>query len=332
MTKRELAAQFIEKSRFGSIGRRFQTWSGVLTLNWHRIGDGAESCYDRSLWSATPQAFEDQIRSLKQHFDVIGLHDLQGVLQKASGRFVMITFDDGYRDNYEWAFPILKAHGVSATFFVTTGFIDRPRMPWWDEAAWMVRRSRRRFIPGGHWLPEPVAFDEPHRDRAVRRLLDCYKTLPGNKTAEYLDFLAEATGSGRCPSDDYADAWMTWDMLREMRDHGMCIGGHTVNHPVLSRLDPADQEAEIVGCGRRLREELGEPMRYFSYPVGTFDSFNFDTRRAMRRCGVTFAFSYYGGHCRFEAWNPLNIPRTPIEAYFSSSLFRSIVTFPQLFS
>lgn len=330
--KRELAARFFEKSWFGLIGRRFQTWSGVLALNWHRIGDGADSAYDRSLWSATPEAFEEQVRSLKKHFDVISLHDLQAVLQKATGRYVLITFDDGYRDNYANAFPILKAHGVSAVFFVSTGYLDRPRAPWWDEIAWMVRRSPKRLLSAGPWFSAPVIFDEPHREQAVGRLLRYYKSLPGHKTADYLNYLAEATGSGRCPADDFADAWLTWDMVREMRDHGMVIGGHTVNHPILARLSRAEQEAEVAACAERLREELGEPMRYFSYPVGTADSFNYDTRCVMLDCGVQFAFSFYGGYCRFEGWNPLNMPRASVETHFSKSLFRSIVTFPQLFS
>ncbi len=68
---------------------------------------------------------------------------LPRVLAAKRGRYGMITFDDGYRDNHATALPILKREGVTATFFVATGFIDAPRLPWWDEIAWMVRTSRQ---------------------------------------------------------------------------------------------------------------------------------------------------------------------------------------------
>jgi peptidoglycan/xylan/chitin deacetylase (PgdA/CDA1 family)/CelD/BcsL family acetyltransferase involved in cellulose biosynthesis len=331
VSKQEWAARLIEASRVGPLGRRLRAWSGVLALNWHRIGHGAGSTFDRGLWSATPEGFADQVAVLKRHFDVIGPDDLPDVLGQGAGRYVLLTFDDGYRDNYTHAFPVLKAHGVRAAFFVATGFLDRPRPPWWDEIAWMVRLSPRRSLPAGPRFATPVVFDEPHREQAIDFLLRCYKALPGTKTAGFLDYLAEATGAGRCPAGLFADAWLTWDMVRELRAAGMTVGGHTVNHPLLARLTRAEQEAEVAECGRRLHEELGEPMDYFSYPVGSRDAFNFDSRRALLEQGVRFAFSFYGGYCRFDAWDPLNLPRTAVEAYFSPALFRSMVTFPHIF-
>jgi peptidoglycan/xylan/chitin deacetylase (PgdA/CDA1 family) len=115
---------------------------------------------------------------------------------------VIITFDDGYRDNYSEAFQILKAHGASATFFVTTGFVDHPRLSWWDEIAWMVRNSRRHSVSAGRWLQSAVVFDEPQRERAIHALLTSYKSLPGERTEHFLEFLAEASGSGRYHGDE----------------------------------------------------------------------------------------------------------------------------------
>jgi len=82
----------------------------------------------------------------------------------------------------------------------------------------------------------------------------------------------------------------------------------------------------------RIAQELGEPMRYFSYPVGYPAAFDKESQHCLVRAGVHYAFSYYGGYCRFEAYDPLNLPRTPVETYFSPSLFQSIVSFPQFFA
>ena len=185
---------------------------------------------------------------LKAHFDVAALDDLPDILARRAGRCVLITFDDGYRDNYTAAFPILRRHRVSATFFVTTGFIDEPRLPWWDEIAWAVRTSRHTSVELPGWLPSPAVFDEPDREGAVRTLLRAYKAMPTASTGDYLRAIREATGTAQCDPRTADDLWMTWDMLREMRAAGMAIGGHTVNHPILSRMPRENQREEIAGC------------------------------------------------------------------------------------
>jgi peptidoglycan/xylan/chitin deacetylase (PgdA/CDA1 family) len=331
-SKRELLARFVENPPFGFLSRRLRLWRGILTLNWHRIGHGADSAFDRSLWSATPDAFEAQVRTLKQDFDIIRPNDLADVFTHGNGRYVLLTFDDGYRDNYEQAFPILKAHGVPATFFISTGFLDHPRLAWWDEVAWMVRQCKTRRLPVSGWLDRPLSWNAGDCEPAIEALLRRYKMLPGCQTESYLNYLALATGSGRFPSKAFENYWMTWDMVRALQRGGMAIGGHTVSHPVLARLPREHQAREIRECGMRIAEELGEPMAYFSYPVGAPTAFDKETQNCMVREGVQFAFSYYGGYCRFDGWDPLNIPRTPVETYFSPSRFRSIVTLPQLFA
>src|SRR5262249_45624183 len=153
-------------------------WSGVLVLTYHRIGVGRTSPFDRGLWSADADAFADQIRFCKSHLDIITPKDLPQVISSRKGRYALITFDDGYRDNYQIAFPILKAENVPATFFVASGFLDAPRLAWWDEIAWMIRASRRQSVALKHWLRVPVHFDEPDREQAVRALLRAYKAAP----------------------------------------------------------------------------------------------------------------------------------------------------------
>src|SRR5439155_21803986 len=135
-----------------------------------------------------------------------------------------------------------------------------------------------------------------------------YKQLPGEEAGDYLDQLAEATGSGRCPAGEAVDEWMTWDMVREMRDGGMTIGGHTVTHPVLARLPRERQNQEIAGCATRLAEELGQPMRAFSYPNGTSWSFDGHTLAALEAGGVELAVSLYRRIPNPGGFHPLDLP------------------------
>jgi peptidoglycan/xylan/chitin deacetylase (PgdA/CDA1 family) len=288
--------------------------------------------FDRELWSTTPENFEGHVRLLQRHADVIGPDDLADARRMRRGRYALITFDDGYRDNYETAFPILRSLGAPALFLVTTGFIDRPRLSWWDEIAWMVRSSRRGGIESSKWLGGAVAFDEPDRQGAIETVLDVYKSLPGERTDAYVEFLAEATGSGRCAAGEAARTWMTWDMLREMRRCGMSVGGHTVNHPIMTRLPRAGQREEIAGCARRIRAELGQPMRWLSYPRGKVGSFDADTRACMKAEGVEIGFSAYGGLNRFDGWDAHDVRRTGVEMNRSPRWLKMALTLPQIFA
>jgi peptidoglycan/xylan/chitin deacetylase (PgdA/CDA1 family) len=302
----------------------------VLGLNYHRIGDGRSSVFDRGLWSATAEDFDRQLRYLKENFDVIAPRDVSYVVRLKRGRHVIVTFDDGYADNYTDAFPILKSHRLQATFFIATGYIDEPRLPWWDQIAWMVRTSKRSSVTVPDFYPTEIAYDDPDRERAVRALLKTYKKLPADRTSAFLDAIGTATGTGRPGPEtlDVRSLWMTWDMLREMRSAGMTIGGHTVQHPILARMTRDQQSKEIAGCNKRITEELGVPMRAFAYPVGSRDAFNDDTRACLREAGVHTAFSYYGGIRGLRHWDDYDIQRIAIEQDMNFDEFRASVMFP----
>lgn len=332
--KKAIAARWLSRSGVLPLLAKMLPWSGVFVLNYHRIGDGHASLFDQGLWSADADAFAEQIRFLKSELDIISPADLPSVLGKRRGRYGMLTFDDGYRDNHDIAFPILKSERVPATFFVATGFIDNPVVPWWDEIAWMVRSSTCDSIAIPEWLngSPTLAFDSPDRELGVRTLLRAYKAMPGDRTNAFLEAIARATGSGRCDVDSGRRMWMSWDMLRSMQTAGMTIGGHTVNHPILARASADAQRAEIFGCGERLANELGYPMRYFSYPVGGLNAFDEVTRSILHEAGVLYAFSYYGGFRRFDAWDDYDLRRVAVEPYVTPEWFRSIVSVPTLFA
>jgi len=332
LSKRSLLARTLDVSGCGRALHSVRAWEGVLILNYHRIGDARHSLLDRNLWSATEADFERQIALISTQFDVIGLPDLERALTEPHGRHVMVTFDDGYRDNYSLAYPILKRHGVPATFFLTTGFLDTPQVPWWDEIAWMVRTCRLSALDVNRWTSSPVPFEDPDREVAIARLLSVFKGLSGEVTGDYLEFLSEALQTGRCPKQVAHELWMTWDMIREMKSNGMTFGGHTVTHPVLANLSSQQQDWEVGECKRRLVEELGEPIEAFSYPVGGRASYNAFTRASLARHGYRWGFTYLGGYCRSGHRDPFSINRAAIELDIDSSLFRAITTLPQLFA
>lgn len=332
LSKRQLVARLLENSGVGPLCRYAKSWSGVLILNYHRIGDCRHSLLDRNLWSATAADFEAQMRLVARNFEVIGVDDLNRALHETGRQRVLITFDDGYSDNYSIAYPILRRLGLPAVFFLTTGFFDDHVVPWWDEIAWMARTARVAVIPANRWFSREVLLDVPSREHTIRRLLSVYKTLDGSETEDYLEFLSDFLNTGRAPYLIARDLWMTWDQVREMRAGGMAFGAHTHSHPVLSSLTDEQQDEEVRRSGARLAEELGEPTRLFSYPVGGPTSFNQATRDSLDRHGYEWAFSYYGGYCRPGRYDRFALARTAIETDIDIDVFSAITTLPQFFA
>ncbi len=331
-SKRELASQALVRSGLSSLLRKHRGRDRVLVLNYHRIGDPASSPVDHGVFSATAEGFDWQMGFLKRECQVISPADLVNEHSLAGGNFVIVTFDDGYRDNHQTALPILKSHGLNASFFIATGYIDNPHVPWWDEIAWMIRNSPHARLEASMLLPMEVSFDPPIRKRAIDQVLGVYKKLPGDATRQFLDDVAAACGTGRCPPELGRDLWMTWDMIRDLRDAGMTIGGHTVNHPILSQLPRFQQEEEILACSRRLSEELKESTRFFAYPRGKPDAFNEETRACLYEARIERAFSFYGGVNVLGHIDAFNVRRAAVEMETSHHDFVAMLSLPGVFA
>jgi peptidoglycan/xylan/chitin deacetylase (PgdA/CDA1 family) len=327
--KRNLLANVLQGTGANFLLARTPVWHGLTVFNYHRIGEPGDSPFDPGLFSATAEQFAAQVRFLTRNFDVIGIRELDGWEQRR-GRFVMITFDDGYLDNYEAAYPILRAYGAPGVFFLTSGFLDEDRIAWWDEISWMVQTSKRDRIAANPWTIGELMLSATDRQRVLDRLLRIYKSLPGRRTGEFLSFLAEALGTGRCPAGQ--GQWMSWSQVREMRLNGMEFGGHTVTHPVLANLSRGEQEQEVRECRSRIEAELGRPISAFSYPVGQRDSFNATTQACLREAGYRWAFSYYGGFNRTADVNPFDLRRIAVESHTSAAMFRSVACLPRVFA
>lgn len=288
------------------------SWQGALVLTYHRIARRSDDVLDPGVWSATPEAFDAQVSWLSRSFDVIGPEQLEGCI-RGRGRYVLLTFDDGYHDNWEFAYPILRSHGVRATFFVTTGFLDRTTAAWWDEIAWMVRNGR-------------------HAGWDLAELIGRYKGLSPERRESFLDDLARATGSGRRPQRATDHDWMSWDQVRELRDGGMAVGAHTVSHSILAGLQDQRQRDEIEGSLARIEQELGERPSLFAYPDGQSDSFDVRSLAVLRASEVRHAFLNQGGVVHRRGWDPLLLPRVNVWNGMWPHHFRLLATAPRVFA
>ena len=332
VSKKTLASCMLSHSGIGALIRKTTVRNGFLALNYHRVGNLQDQVWDRGVWSASAEGFARQLRFLKSQCDIIVPQDIPYLYYRGKGKYVMITFDDGYRDNYEVAFPLLKEADLQAVFFLATGFLDSSMLSWWDEIAWMVQQSRHDAIGPTVILPLRLPMRGAAAEHSINELLSIYKTLPMDAGAAFLDEIAAATDSGRAPLEMASKTWMTWDMIREMHQAGMVIGGHTVHHPILSTLSRFEQEKEIMCCDSRIEEEIKQPMRYFSYPRGKPDAFNEETRACLYEARVQYAFTYNGGFNLMRKVDPFDMRRVPVESDMAMEHFETLITLPQLFS
>ena len=331
MEKKELLAKTLVRTGGDRLlSASFGSWRGLLCFNYHRIGDSSSSPFDRALWSATEDEFDRQIRFFKKHFDLITTEDLDDFWNGSRAQAIMLTFDDGYRDNFELAFPILASHGVPAVFFLTSGFLDDRPLSWWDELAWMVHSAQVPELAATTWFERQELSAD--RESVIVGLLNVLKHLPLNEMAPFLDTLGEVCGTGRAPSDVADQMWMSWDHVRVMDQHGMDFGGHSVQHPVLANCDPETQRREINDSKARIEQQLGRDLTAFSYPVGQIDSFTELTKILLQEAGYRYAFSFYGGLGSPSSLDPFDLPRNGVSPHVSHDLLRATTWLPTIFA
>lgn len=251
--------------------------------------------------------FEQQMQWLKRSFQVLPLAVAVQGLQRGTlpARAAAITFDDGYADNAEVALPILQRHGLCATFFVATGFLDGGRM-WNDTVIEAIRSTTVERVDLAFIGLAPMALSSlDERRAAIAAVLPRlkYMTLDGREQA--LAQLLAATGQPVLP----VDLMMRSDQVVGLHRAGMEIGGHTVRHPILTRCAAAEARDEIATGRDRLQQLIDAPVDVFAYPNGS-PGIDYDRshRDMVESLGFTAAVTTAGGTAGGSS-DPFQLPR-----------------------
>jgi len=256
--------------------------------------------YHRFQPERAPQ-FRRQCEYLRRRHRVISLGDLNRALRNGDAPppyAVVLTVDDGHRDFYTCAFPILREYGFAATMYVPTAFLDRVEgheWLWFDRFTYAFRHSKLSRVE----IP-PLAPGEPpiglRLDSAAARAAASLRVAvaaqwraAGDRDA-YCDRVAAAleVRIPATPPEEFAP--LSWDEVRAMARSGMEFGGHTVTHPILSTIQtPEELEFEISQCKLRIEQELQAPAVHFAYPSGKADEIPAAAKQAVRRAGFETA-------------------------------------------
>jgi peptidoglycan/xylan/chitin deacetylase (PgdA/CDA1 family) len=294
----------------------------LLVLNYHRIWHPVQTGFDPGVFSATVESLDFQCSHVKKYYRWVGLDEAIAIAEgreKTPGMSVLMTYDDGYIDNYTLAYPVLKSHGVQGVFFLITSYVGSTTVPWWDQIAFLLRTTLETRIALTY--PEPAEFDLSleQRPASLQEILRLYKSPRTEDPERFLIELRQACRSKHGIANHRR--FLDWHEAREMLRGGMAFGVHTHTHPLLAKLAPSEQARELTTCCQIFEERLKVPGDVLAYLVGSREAFDSVTQRVLGELGFRAAFSFYGGLNRPAATSRFDIRRVSIHAELAPERF-----------
>lgn len=279
---------------------RADLWLGPLVrglgliLTFHHVRPAREDAFQPNrLLEITPEHLDRTLTLVSEAgFDIVPLDAVPERVARGEGRFVALTFDDGYRDNRDHALPILRRHGAPWTMFVTTDYAEGRGRLWWLELEEAVRVSSRVVFEGSTY---PAAT--PAEKTAA--FAELYATLRAGPEPRLRDATASlCDGAGIDRKALVRDLCLSWDEIAALAESepALTIGAHTLSHPMLAKWDEADASREIAASKSAIEARLGRPVRHLAYPVGDPGSAGTREFRLASEAGFATAVTTRPGH------------------------------------
>ncbi len=292
-----------------------KVYSPIVVLLYHRVIDTDD---DIQQLCVSKDNFYLQIEYLKKKFNVLHPDEFCEALylnKKLKKGSILITFDDGYYDNYENAFPILRSLNASALFFVATSNIDKPSIFFWDELDLLFKSvsNKLKFI---HFDFDGIKYryDISSPKDKIESYYKIHNWLKYSKERARNVFLSKLHIA--CETDENIFQRLkkefriiTSEEIKIMSSSNFAvIGAHTHTHSPLSVYNYNEQYTDISVSKSILEKITGRKQEYFSYPFGSYKDYGFDSIEICRRLGFKLAFANYYDQAR--CWtDKFQIPR-----------------------
>ena len=275
----------------------------LTVLNYHRIDDPHVEGFStfKPNVSATPSMFDRQMDFLTQKYNVISATDVVEWIRgdaQLPPRPALITFDDGYQDNYKNAFPILKARKLPAIIFLASNYMGNSTPFYWDLIAYCFYKTGKDFLD----IPSVGSFswkNDVSKDAVAHQIIEAVKSMPDLDKSKLIESFPALMGVS-LSKDVFKGMFLSWSDVREMTENGIEMGAHTASHPILTRISSDDAKAEIVKSKNKIEEEVGHLLHSFAYPNGQRTDFNADVIKAVRDSGLQAAYTLLPGPTGFN--------------------------------
>jgi peptidoglycan/xylan/chitin deacetylase (PgdA/CDA1 family) len=259
----------------------------TLILTYHRFST------DDAPGKTSIRTFAEQLAYLRAHYTIVPLAAIERHIwhgDRLPNPCVAITIDDGYRDSYELAFPLLRRYRAPATIFVVTDFVEGNAWLWPDKVRFMAlhTNAQRASMTLGDSEIDLGFEGRASRLAAAARINAALKAAADEAKHRAIEEVSRALDVAVPPSPPAEYAPITWDEAREMDASGVAIESHSVTHPILTRVDAVQRARELTASRRRLEQVLNRSVRCFCYPNGDYDrQIRDDVERAGYRLAVT---------------------------------------------
>lgn len=284
-----------------------QTRNRLSVLMYHRVTKTPKCIHSRqSGMFIEDKMFEKQIEYLMAHYSIISLKDLQEFIENGTAlpsHPLLITFDDGYRDNYLYALPILKKRNLPAIIFAATGYIDRQLIPWRERYYRLIEELSVQDIvqaikDSGIICPKKSCVSEDTLHHWFVNLTEDQR----NALWPILEHEAQIDPV------EYENLFCSWEELRAMDQAGFSVEDHTISHPELPELCDELIKDEIVASKEMIEAKLDKTVTAVAYPFGIYDH---RVLSKIDELGIVFSFTTCSGLTRFKEIkaNRLSIPR-----------------------
>ncbi|MBF0529815.1 MAG: polysaccharide deacetylase family protein [Deltaproteobacteria bacterium] len=265
---------------------------GIAIMCYHRIIPDNQKQIASTI-SVTQNSLRRQIRFYKKYFKVISLEKAVELLRnhQVDQPYLVITFDDGYKDNYTLGLDIFLSENVEPTVFVTTDCVDKQENLWPDDV--------RNALYNAQFL-DPVSLTDPkitikpdwyNRICAVERIIDFLKNYDANSRSQYLERLRDRFKTSNCQDS----LMLNWDEVRMLSNNRTHIGSHTVSHTILGHLPEKDALQELEISKNILEDQLNAPVKTFAYPNGKISDFNEVSIDLLKKTGYECAVTTIRG-------------------------------------
>lgn len=310
---------FTGRLRRGGAGRR-RARGGLRVLAYHRVADPERTPeLEPALVSATPVQFRNQMEHLARRYRVLSLEQVLAAFRRGHAlrrRSVLLTFDDGYRDFAENAWPVLKHLRLPASLFVPTAYPGRPdRAFWWDRLHRLLGEPTSSG-DGPTPVDAPPLLGQGQPTPEISRMRSLMKGLTHEEVERLVDHLGERAP---CPNTPTRPAVLDWDELRTLAREGLALGAHTRWHAPLTCTDEARVREELRGSLEELRARTGPVPAVVTYPYGFHDE---RVVGIARQEGFELGFTCITGQNRVGRTDPLRLRRTNVTRNTVGFLFR----------
>jgi peptidoglycan/xylan/chitin deacetylase (PgdA/CDA1 family) len=276
----------------------------------------------------TPEFLERTIQLvLDRGYDVISLDDAAARLAEGTfdRPFVCFTFDDGYRDTIDHAYPVFRRHGLPFAIYVVSDFADGRGDLWWLALELLLRQVDAIAIKLDGVVRHFPCQRPNGKTRAYNAIYRWLKRLPEPEAREIVADLCRVHGIDA--RRQCSELLMGWDELRELaKDPLVTIGAHTRSHLALAALSYADARFEIETSITRIEREIGRPCRHFSFPYGDVRSASQREFELAREAGLATAVTAREGLLKSDhGRTPTALPRIALSGDFQKARYVKVL-------